>query len=99
MTKREDRWFRLTAFAVRLEGEDGWIVDEAPFSFPEIEARIRGNGHEIAEKGLCPRLRRLRNVVTGRLGQDRTYSEHPALKVRHDRLSALAHRVSARLPG
>ena len=49
MTERDDRWFRLTLFAVRLEGEDGWIVDEAPFSLPEIEARIRGNGYEIAE--------------------------------------------------
>jgi hypothetical protein len=49
MTERDDQWFRLTLFAVRLEGEDGWIVDEAPLSLPEIEARIHGNGYEIAE--------------------------------------------------
>jgi hypothetical protein len=42
MTERDDRWFRLTLFAVRLEGENGWIVDEAPFPLPDIEARIRG---------------------------------------------------------
>ena len=55
--------------------------------------------NEFVVKGLSPRLRRLRNVVRGGLVIDRTYSEHPALKVRHDRLSALAHRVSARFPG
>ena len=49
------------------------------------------------EKGLSLRLRRPRNVVTRRVGQDRTYSERPILKVRHDRRSALAHRVSGRL--
>jgi hypothetical protein len=49
MTERDDQWFSLTLFAVRLEGEDGWTVDEAPFSLPEVEARIRGNGYDIAE--------------------------------------------------
>jgi hypothetical protein len=49
MTERDDRWFRLTPFAVRLEGEDGWIVDEAPFSLSDVEERIRGNGYDIAE--------------------------------------------------
>ena len=72
--------------------------------FGNIFARFAGynewaKNNRIVVQGLSPRLRRLRNVVTGRVGQDRTYSEHPALKVRHDRLSALAHRVSARLPG
>jgi hypothetical protein len=54
---------------------------------------------EVNDEGLSPRLRRPRNVVTGRVGQDRTYSEHSNLKVRHDRLSALAHRIPARFPG
>ena len=62
MTERDDRWFRLTLFAVRLEGEDGWMVDEAPFSLPEIEARIRGNGYEIAEiREISSGLSRRRN--------------------------------------
>jgi len=48
MTDNDD-WFRLTLFAVRLAGKDGWVVDQAPFELPEIEACIRDNGHAIAE--------------------------------------------------
>ncbi len=42
-------WFPVVLFAVRLAGEDGWIVDEAPMALSEVEAAIRANGHDIVE--------------------------------------------------